>query len=869
MTEYTHSMVTWTHHASCRVLAMIFAIMSILSACIVGIGASSGKADANVIEYLMCSWDKDPKDDDVPAIKLLFEAAQTEDFQRQILYKSQAAADFQNVANTFTNFITTKDFKSVQLDILNNANETEKKYTPYDRFGFSGMQFTNYNGEWNWWKIYYCRANGQGTGDAKDPEDGHLNDYYKDRDRPMDTFSARNSSLDPRVRQRANVMLFANNWNLIIANLLFSLTKIMVALGNMLLELTLSDVASKFGVINYVGGDSGVYKTLFNNIFMNLMGMMMVITAVWMAVKGLIKGQYREAYSGLVQSLACMFAGIVMMVNPTLFVSLPNYIGMFGQNLLLQGITTAETGKNALCSTDEDSATKNIKADYVNPTGNMDDDTKSIAKEFEESSDAIRRSVECEYWRIFTLVPYSLGQYGTDYTNLYASGKSNGDGTQTLDDAIPDGAPQGGDNGWKWQADYAGKASVPMGNKTIMNNWLIYQISTQTSYHISSTTLDPETEKMKKPDKAYTEPEQYQSQLVIVDGANTDWWRVVDALANYKSKKGANKDTNNPDENKSQDNAVMQTDVKLVPTKYWTAWIGGNNMTRILIALLSFVFAVAGMIGPVAIGFSVVAYAIGSVLLMAFAPVALTFGMWAGGKGQSVLKGWFQLVCSVVLKRIVLGFVFMLMMVFMIKITSGMNDLAGWFKSMLLVCIVSYVFYKNRNTITKILGQVNINGAVDLQAGMQAGVGKVASMATTAKDLGYAGFVGGISGMKNGIGTKDGALRTAAKGDKPAKFQRGHSGFTRGALRGMSQVIDNKMYTGGNFGYSYLQARDEKDRKAGRAARRTVYCSNCNRVLQKAGQQGRKEFQYLPNGQALCNECYELAKGGQLPGFQI
>jgi len=139
---------------------------------------------------------------------------------------------------------------------------------------------------------------------------------------------------------------------------------------------------------------------------MNLMGMMMVITAVWMAVKGLIKGQYREAYGGLVQSLACMFAGIVMMVNPTLFVSLPNYIGMFGQNLLLQGITTAETGKNALCSTDEDNTTKNIKADYVNPTGNMDDDTKSIAKEFEESSDAIRRSVECEYWRILTLVPY-------------------------------------------------------------------------------------------------------------------------------------------------------------------------------------------------------------------------------------------------------------------------------------------------------------------------------------------------------------------------------------------------------------------------------------------------------------------------------
>ena len=243
MTEYTHSMVTWAHHASCRVLAMIFAIMSILSACIVGIGASSGKADANIIEYLMCSWDKDTKDDDVPAIKLLFEAAQTEDFQRQILYKSQAAADFQNVANTFTNFITTKDFKSVQLDILNNANETQKKYTPYDRFGFSGMQFTDYNGEWNWWKIYYCRANGKGTGDAKDPEDGHLNDYYKDRDRPMDTFSARSSSLDPRVRQRANVMLFANNWNLIIANLLFSLTKIMVALGNMLLELTLSDVA--------------------------------------------------------------------------------------------------------------------------------------------------------------------------------------------------------------------------------------------------------------------------------------------------------------------------------------------------------------------------------------------------------------------------------------------------------------------------------------------------------------------------------------------------------------------------------------------------------------------------------------------------
>lgn len=853
-------------HIIARVIIILLAVASMVPLAFTSVASTMTKpANADLVQYLMCSWDTDPKDDDVPLIKLLYETATTEDLQRQIYYKSQAGADFEDTSQSVFNLISAKDYKKVQLDILNNANATSTKYTPYDRFGFSGLNFTDYNGEWNWYKIYFCRANGKGTGDAKDPEDGHLNDYYKDRDRPLDTWAGRMSSYDPRVKQRANVWLFMNNSTLVIANIVFSIAKFLTALTNMLLQLTLSDVANNLGVVKMVGGDSGIFVNLFNNLFMTLISMMLVMTAAWMLYKGIIKGQVREAYGGLGQFLACFFIGIVMMVNPTFCVNLPNTIGLFGQDLLLQGISNAESPK------DRDFCTTNVKdlqvkPTWVDPTGDIEADGKSMAAEFAKSSDAIARSVECEYWRIFALTPYSLGQYNRNPSELYAKDKAPSDGS-SIDKTVPEGSA--------WKADYAGMASVPLGNNQILNNWLVYQISTQNSYHIDSSTLDPKTEKMEKPDTPFTDPAQYQSQMLIVDGANSDWWRVVDALANYKSNKSPGSDTNNAAENSSQ----KTSDTTAKPTGIWNDWIGGNNANRLLIALMACVFGVVGMIGPISIGFSVVAYAIGSVFVMAFAPLAMTFGMWAGERGKSIVKGWMSLIMNVVLKRMLLGFVFMIMSIFIIKIAGGVEDTLGYFKSMVLICIVSYVFHKNKRTIIKLLGQTApMKGAFDLQGNADMLANSASNKVEFGKDLAMGGIVGGLSGLKHDIGTRKGAIKHSGKGGKDrTEYEKGHSSVTRGMAKGIEAVLNNHAYSyanennGSNVGNAFIEAkRKAQESRAGGRSNQTLYCSACGKLIARRGQKMRdSNYGYTRTGQTLCSECYQLAQSGQLPQFQV
>lgn len=845
--EYTTNSIITRPKTSiiARIIVIMLAMVSMIPITMATVASTISKtASADFVQNLMCSWDTDGDGygDTPQPLRLLYEIATTDDLERERLYKSQANADFEDTEHTVFNLISAKDYKSVQLDILNNANATTTKYTPYDRFGFSGLKFTDYNGEWNWYKIYFCRANGKGTGDSKDPEDGHLNDYYKNRDRPLDTFSGAMSSYDPRVKQRANLWQLNNNSTLVIANLVFSITKFCAALTNMLFQLTLSDMANKLGVTTIVGGNNGIFVNLFNNLFMTLMSMMLVMTALWMLWKGIVKGHVREAFGGLVQFIVCVLIGITMMVNPMFCVNLPNTIGLFGQDLLLQGISKTESPKDTdFCKTD--TTDLNIKPAWVDPTGNIDADNKSLAAEFERTSDALARNVECEYWRIFTLTPYSLSQFNRTPDALYAKDKAPSGGS-SIDQTVP--------AGYEWKADYAGKASVPLGNNQIMNNWLIYQISTQNSYHIDSSTLDPDTEQMEPPSTPYTEPTQYQGRLVLVDGANSDWWRVVDALANYKSTKSSNADTNNPDANKSKDNA----DSSVAPTGIWNDWIGGNNANRLLIALLALVFGVIGMIGPISIGLSVVAYAIGSVFVMAFAPLAMTFGMWAGDRGKSIVKGWLSMIVNVVFKRIVLGFIFMIMSIFIIKIASGMEDTVGYFKSMVLICIVSYVFHKNKGTMLKILGRMKpMQGGADFSSGAANIASSLGNKAKFGKDLAVGGVVGGISGARHKIGSN--------------KAQ----SITRGAARGMGAAVMKHAYSyanshnGSNFGSAFVEASRVK--QAGRNSGHTLYCASCGKLLARKGQKAMSNYNYTKTGQVLCDSCYRLAQSGLLPQFKV
>lgn len=838
-----------------KIVAVVLACLSIVTFCFTGANSAQNRdASADLVLYLLCSFDAITGHGNVPFFKLMYEAATTDDLPRNIFYKSQVNGDAQTVGS-LENYITTKDFRTPQLDILNNANKTSKKYTPFDRFGFSGMNFTNYNGEWNWYKIYFCRANGQGFGDIRKPEDGHLNDYYKDRDRPMDTWGSRGSSRDPRVKQRANIALYGNNFGIIISNSLFTIAKMVVALGTSMLEFSLTDVANKMGMVKLLANKDGVYINLFNNLFMNVISMLLILTAFWMLIKGVVKGHIREAFVGLARSILCIALGVFMMVNPAFWINLPNFIGLFGQNLLLQGISQVDGIKSGDVCTTEPGDT-NFKPAYVPPTGDTLADTSAISKEFQRASDAIIRNVECEYWRIFALTPYSLAEYGTNYKTLWAKGFAKGEGAKSIDEAIPDGA--GGE--WKWRADYAGDAAVPLGNGEFIHNWVIYQISTQSSNHIASNTIDMKNhDEMKPPESPYSAPGDYSGDLTLVDGANTDWWRTADAFANYKSNTNKH-NTNDSASQASATHAVSRLDVKFVPVKYWNNWIGADNAHRMLVSVLAICFSIVGLIGPIAIGLCIVAYALISCLMMALTPVFLTFGMWAGKKGTSIIKGFIQTLANIVLKRIAYGLMFLLLSVFMIKIAATMTDTLSYFKSMVLICVTSFVFFKNRGKLAQLIGRINIPGAnMSIEQGAFAGMNSVRSAARMTGKFASNTMMGGIAGMAAGLG----------KGTPGNPIKQGLAGFTRGAWRGATTTAKNQAYAKSKFYRNYVNSRNSYNNKSNGSSRRTIICDNCGHVLTKAGQTKADPYRTTSDGSTLCMTCVNLVKSGKLPQYTL
>lgn len=808
-----------------KIIALALVAVFIIPMMIVSMCASSNNASADLVQWVVCSWDDGDDKKSPNVFKTLYEYANTEDFQKMLFWKSEAGAEAESVHN-LPNLMTGKDFDSVQVDILNTGNNTDKQYTPYDRFGFAGLNFTDYNGEWNWYKVYYCRANGKGTGEDKPPEDGHLNEYYKERKdhRPMDTFSGIAASKDPRVKHRGeNMALLANNWNLQLANGLFLVTKCLTALVNLVMDMSLSDMATKLGVTDMVaghGGTKGIFSILFENLFMQLMAMMMIGTALVFFFKAVLKRQLRSGMAGVATAIGCMIVGCMMMVAPVFFVNLPNNIGMFAQNILLGGMSNmSSTSGTPFCSTEGDRTISG--SDDPQITGNPESDREALSATLQKSSDAIKRNLECEYYAIFALQPYALGQYGADYTNLWASGHAENGGA-AIDNQM--------------SGDYVGSAPVPLGGQhKVSYNWLLYQVSAQTNRHIDSSTVDQKTGEMKPPteDKdKYTDASQYESQLTTADGTNVDWWRVVDAMANYKADANGNPDPSTQNQ----------------PLSYWGNWIGGNNLSRLLTAIMSIIFAIFGLLGPIALGLATIAYGIGSVLIMAFAPVALTLGMWAG-HGQAVLKGWLQLLLTTVAKRVVMGFIFMLLTMFMIRISTALTSSIGYFKTMLMLCVVSYAIYHNRRMLAELLGRVNIGGT-DLSSGMTKGINSLGKATRFGGQMAGSAAVGGALGAARKLGNGKGAHKVM-------------SGVTKGAARSMARTLGHAAY-GTQFGREYQAATNSQRAARGEKSKENIYCDNCGRRIVAAGQNmkgANNDYRLLKDGRLVCLDCANLLQG--------
>lgn len=533
------------------ILVVMFLMASVMFAAVC---SQAETAHADFVKHLICTWGwpegaddgskegddsgsdekkdlNDPNDgqDDVKKVirpALIYELSQTDDLPYVTLFKSQVGAEAGDVTSNLGNMLSGKDYEKVNLDILNNANSTEKKYTPYDRFGFAGLKWSAYQGEWNWIKVYYCGADNH-SDEEKDPEDKKINLYYDGRNRPLDTWDDRAASKDPRVQLKAvNVFFtYSNNLTSNVANFMFWFTKLVVGFNNMLIEKSMSNMARDLG---FTATSKNIMTNLFNSLYWQLVSLAIVVMGASFIWTGIAKRRFREMFTELARAIIIMILALAMIAAPALFVELPNALGVFAQYTVMSlTSSTITAGKSTdMCSTENENNV-DVKSDdsiQLFQNGKINED--AITKWMDDLGDKTGRALSCQYWRLFALTPWSLGQFGTTPDNLYAKDKA-GEGQHDIGYSFQT-------NTEGTQGDYPGLAAVPLGNKQAYFNWAVYQLSVQSNSHISSSVADPKTGEIKdKPQNPYDNIYQFAGQSRIIDDTYGDWWRVVDAVSGW------------------------------------------------------------------------------------------------------------------------------------------------------------------------------------------------------------------------------------------------------------------------------------------------------------------------------------------------
>ena len=346
--------------------------------------------------------------------------------------------------------------------------------TPFNKFGFAGLNISSYAGEWKYVYVDACIDNEGADGVSNDY--GH---YYDKRYEPQATHSEIRTSDDVRTQQF--------NWGFLgtlhnvnrdgIANVFLTIVKLVTSITITLIGLAFGDVASFAGI--GTNTMSKIFSNLYQGVFQPFTVMMFVITALYMMYYGLMKRQYRQALNELGKSILVLLVAIVLSANPR-FLMIPNTVATMGQALIISAMTQENVPANDLCGVNETTiggdpeAGKNITSV---------EDTNSFLKDL---ADETRTVVGCRMWAEFVFRPWVSIQWNAKYEDLKDIGNS------------------------EQNREWVGEPDVDLGNGVTKRNWALFQISTQTDQHV--------------PVDGSPRP--------LISGIHPDWWRIVDATSN-------------------------------------------------------------------------------------------------------------------------------------------------------------------------------------------------------------------------------------------------------------------------------------------------------------------------------------------------
>lgn len=701
-----------------QIVLSILAIMMVITSLFSYGGSStqSAKADLDPASKLICMFDDG---------KTIVNFYSTDQFQYMTRSKS-AVTSSQDVQSSWLNKLLSMsgfDFKGTNESILGrplnpgeiaedapeNGNESAPKVSAFDRFGMAGLKWSSYQGEWKYYHVEACSNQ-----DKVSPT--NFGAFYEGRLEPKSTYNEVATSFDNRsVQFNKGVMSnLATAFTDTVANLMFSITKGIVTLTIVFVGLSFTDITTLLGMLESDGTGGGtateVFVDLYNGIFSGFILLTFMFTALFIIYKGLIKRELRFALNTLIKTILIFIVAIIMASNPSYWIGIPNKITTYGQAIVLNTMngTYKDEGGYSLCSTDVASIDEGVNINLSEPD--------SFASEFEKTNENMRSMIGCKMWEILLFKPWVKGQFGADFEELSA------------------------DNVRNENEEWVGSPSVPLGDGQTIENWALFHLSTQTNAHANVGGGMPS----------------------LVNGVNSDWWRIADALSNYDEETVTEVDSEGIEKE-------FEMPVKNPPTEYWQSWVGNNRTERLAVGFISIMFGIVGSIAPLVFGVASAVYGLGITLLMMVSPIFLLFGTW-GGKGDGIFMGWLAALVNTIIKKIVVGLLLVISLTLSMIIMDMIDDI-GFIKSFILMLVVALVLVKNKDKFLNVIANVDLGGTFNpLTKANQL----MQTQKSVAKEIGKIGIAGTAGSV--------------------AAAQSGQSIF-RGARTGVARQLENRMQT--------------------------------------------------------------------------
>jgi hypothetical protein len=495
-------------------LVSLFAALIIALSAVTGAGLGATKIQEahalDISKWVMCdAFGKDS----FPA--KLYQYSQSNDLQFLAFSKSAATSGRstpESGANMLLKTVGIDLEKNNQQLVIGGQSATEgagfnkgAKLNFFDRFGLGGYTWTAYTGEWNYLVIDACSSN-------PEPKDPKANHYYDTRLDPTTTWDRVSSSQDPRVKIYANGQgaRYSSALGTYVGNMFLGATTWVVGIFLALLILSFKDIGQLIGLSNItvgskLGEPGGLLEYFTFNIFIPF-GFLVFLTAVAINIYPLIRHKGTSVHKKRIAvSTITAILAVPLIWQATFLLPLPNRVAGFIQSVTIKTTAQELSNDGEWCTTEVGNKKNTYSAEKEgkNPIEATEDEIAQLVSE--NYGNIVASQLSCHFTKLFVFDPWVLGQFGTTPNNLWAEGKP-----------VPEWAKDGktiGNHNTKWVGD----ANVPMGGDTTLNNWALYQLSTQTTGHL--------------PTGSETSGKAREAQ-----GVSTDWWRVVDAFSNYDEK---------------------------------------------------------------------------------------------------------------------------------------------------------------------------------------------------------------------------------------------------------------------------------------------------------------------------------------------